>query len=492
MVPRCQRPVRRVLLCLASTAILAAALLPGPGASAAQVPRPGRAFRSLSLIYPGSQVMSVDYQTSAAPALPREAVASAMAPDGRARHGTTTTIGLSRSGDGIRLNAATPIATGPAAGASPTPIVTHYSLAAAWPMAGHDPGQSFADVLGSVVPGAVPLLHLRWQAQGLVPQIEAGGLLYAINANSQVESLDAAGGTVGRTYQSPGVVGLAYQAPYLYVNRSSEIRIVDAATAGWSNSATDSVGDATPTFSSLIVSGRQIFTGSGPASPTSLASFYSFDAQSGNKLWQHPGSFTSTPCLAYGTLYVSYGPFGSMDTYVIDAANGFQFREFKKLGAIQWNAAGDRVYASVLSGPPDRLRASVRAYDRFGKPRWVAHNILFGAALPEMMFGIAPGGVDARSALDGHRLWRTDLPGLNAISSGTVAVSGDLIVVQADDGVLRLLDRDTGLLVRTLKPPFVATLARNLLVGGGIIFESVTPVHPGGKAGPATLLAFGP
>ena len=373
----------------------------------------------------------------------------------------------------------------------PTPALTGYSLSAAWPMAGHDPGQSYADAFGSVLPGAVSLLHLRWQAQGVTPQVEAQGVVYSLDADGNVESLDTAAGRPRLRYQSTGVIGLAYQPPYLYVNRSSEIRIVDAATGNLTSSATDNTGGATPSFSSLIVSGRQIFTGAG-ASQASTTQFYAFDAQSGNKIWQFPGSYTSTPCLAYGTLYVSYGAFGSADSYAIDAANGYLLREIKHLGAIQWDAAGDGVYASVLAGSTDRLRASVRAYDRFGKLRWVAHDILFGAALPTIMFGIAPGAVDARSAVDGHRLWKTVLPGLSSVSTGTVAVSGSLVVVQSADGLIRLLDRDTGTLLRTLRPPFAASAARNLLVGGGIIFESVKPTLPGGSTGPTTLLAFGP
>ena len=278
-------------------------------------------------------------------------------------------------------------------------------------MVGHDPGQSYGDALGSIVPGAIPLLHLRWQAQGFTPQAESGGVLYAIDANAHVESFDAPMGTLRRAYQTPDVVGLAYQSPYLYMNRLSEIRIVDAATAGWSNTATDASGSAVPSFSSVIVSGRQIFTGAGAASATTLAAFYAFDALSGSKIRQHPGSFTSIPCLSYGTLYVSFGAFGSADSYALDAANGFQFRHLKKLGAIQWNASGDSVYASVLTGPPDRLRAAVKAYDCFGKPKWVGHDILFGAALPGSMYGIAPGAVDARSAVDGHRPRKAALPG---------------------------------------------------------------------------------
>ena len=44
-------------------------------------------------------------------------------------------------------------------------------------MAGHDAGQSYADRLGSIVPSAIPLMHLRWQAPGLTPQVEAAGVL---------------------------------------------------------------------------------------------------------------------------------------------------------------------------------------------------------------------------------------------------------------------------------------------------------------------------
>jgi outer membrane protein assembly factor BamB len=388
---------------------------------------------------------------------------------------------------------ATASATGTFVGLPGTPIVTHYSLTASWPMAGHDAGQSYADLLGSIVPSAIPLMHLRWQAPGLTPQVEAGGVLYAIDSTANAGAYDAAMGTLQRQYQTPGVIGVAYQSPNLYLNRSSEIRIVNAATAGWSNSATDSAGGMVPSFSSLIVSGRRIYTGAGPSSATTLAQYYAFDAVSGSIIWQHPGSFTSTPALVHGTLYVSFGTFGSADTYAIDAENGFQLRMLKNLGAIQWNAAGDRVYASLLTGPSDSLlHASIRAYDRFGKPLWVAHDILYGAALPEIMYGIAPGAIDARSAKDGHRIWKASFADLSSISPGSVAVSGNLVVVQANDGRIRLLDRDTGVLLRTLKPPFPAMSAHNLIVGGGIIFESIKHAQQGAKNGPPTLLAFGP
>ena len=72
-----------------------------------------------------------------------------------------------------------------------------------------------------------------------------------------------------------------------------------------------------------------------------------------------------------------------------------------------------------------------------------------------------------------------------------MAVSGNLVVVQADNGLLHLLDRDTGAQLRALKPPFAAKAARNLLVGGGLIPEASQRVQPGGKSGPTTLLRPG-
>ena len=479
MVRLCIRPARRVYLRWACGMALLGSTMYAHGVSAKPVP-----------ITPLSLTPTISSTVGHSTVRGGGATSGSAAAATPARHGETYGIRPSRRGLAV-LPIAVSSATPAIAQAVPTPALTGYSLSAAWPMAGHDPRQSYADALGSILPGAVPLLHLRWQAQGLTPQVEAQGVVYSLDASGNVESLDTAAGRPRFRYQSPGVVGLAYQSPYLYINRSSEIRIVDAATGNWSNSATDTTGGATPSFSSLIVSGGQIFTGAG-ASQASTAQFYAFDAQSGNKIWQYPGSYTSTPCLAYGTLYVSFGAFGNADSYAVDAANGYLLRELKHLGAIQWDAAGDGVYASVLAGSTDRLRASVRAYDRFGKLRWVAHDILFGAALPTIMFGIAPGAVDARSAEDGHRLWKAELPGLNSVSTGTVAVSGNLVVVQSSDGLIRLLDRDTGSLLRTLRPPFAATAARNLLIGGGIIFESVKPVLPGGTTGPTTLLAFGP
>jgi len=378
------------------------------------------------------------------------------------------------------------------------PAATTFSLAASWPMLGHDAGQSYADPVGSIAPSAVPLLHLRWQAAGLTPRIEAGGVVYALDGTGHVLAMNAASGTLVYKYLTSGVKSVAYKAPLLYLNRGSEIRLVVASSAALAGTAAaPSSNHQIPSFASIVLSGSYIYTGIGATGPGTLARFFAFDAATGSLVWQDSGSMTSVPCIAGSTLYMSYGPFGSADSYLIDPATGVQRTVIRGLGALQWNSAGTMLYASVLSGSGSNLQASTRAYDQDGHLKYVAHDMLFGAALPDELLGLLPGAVDARSATTGRRLWETQVPGLASVALGSldshqVAVSGNLVIVQADDGEVVLLDRTTGQLLDTLQPPFSGTAAKNLIVGGGIIFESISPTLKTGKAGPPTLLAFGP
>jgi outer membrane protein assembly factor BamB len=379
------------------------------------------------------------------------------------------------------------------AGSTPNaPEPTIFSLSAAWPMVGHDAGQSYADPVGSIAPSSLPYVHVRWQAAGETPQIEAAGLVYVLAADGRVTALDAVRGTLRHQYQSTNVQGLALRGPLIYLNRRSEIRIVTAATSDWTHSATDSAGAQAAAFDSFILSGGTLFTGVGPPSASTVSRYYAFDARTGKQLWQRSGSLSSIPCVADGTLYLGFGGLGSGNSYLLDPTTGAVRRVLKDLGTAQWHAAGGNTYASILRGGGSSLRASINAYDRSGNVRWTAHDILFGAALPDIMFGIAPGAVDARSAIDGHRLWKTLIPGLQSVGLGSLVVSGNLALVQATDGRISILNRDDGRLLRVLRPPFSGIAAGNLIVGGGIIFESLSQALAGGKAGPTSLLAFGP
>ncbi|MDB5058932.1 MAG: hypothetical protein JWO59_2404 [Chloroflexi bacterium] len=372
------------------------------------------------------------------------------------------------------------------------PVTTTYSLSASWQMVGHDAGQSYADAVGSIAPTSLPFLHVRWQATGQTPRIEAAGLVYTLSADGHVSALDAVRGTVRHQYQSTNVQGLASRGPLIYLNRRSEIRIVAAATADWTHSATDSAGTQAAAFDSFVLSGGTLFTGVGPDSASTLSRYYAFDANTGKQLWQRSGSFSSVPCVADGIVFLGFGGMGTGDSYLLDSATGAVRKVLKNLGTAQWHAAGGSIYASILRGGGSSLRASIRAYDRFGNVKWTAHDILFGAALPGTLFGITPGAVDARSAIDGHRLWKSLIPGLQSVGLGSLVVTGNLVLVQAVDGRISILDRDDGHLLRVLKPPFSGSAAGDLIVGGGIIFESLSQPQSGGKAGPSVLLAFGP
>ncbi|MGH2411020.1 MAG: hypothetical protein ACRDGS_11715, partial [Chloroflexota bacterium] len=191
------------------------------------------------------------------------------------------------------------------------------------------------------------------------------------------------------------------------------------------------------------------------------------------------------------SVYLSFGSFGSGDTDVVNATTGAVRKVLHDLGTAQWHTSGNRLYASVLHGSGNNLTASVRAYTLGGKPLWVGHDVLFGAALPDRMFGVTATAVDARSAVDGHRLWKRVIPGLHAIAPGSVAIVGKLLLVQAQSGTITLLDTDTGALLGALHPPSPASAAGNLIAGDGLIYESVTIKAAAGSPAKPELLAFG-
>ncbi len=352
-------------------------------------------------------------------------------------------------------------------------------------------GQSFFDPVGGIPVSAVPRLHLRWSFGGVAPAIEAGTTLYALDQGGKVIALNAQTGSVRHRYLSVGVQSLAHDGHLLYFNRGTEIRYVDDKTAAWHSTATDKQGNLAPAFGAIVVDGPAVYTGVGPQGSGSLARYYAFDARTGRMLWMREGSLSSVPCLAGRTLYLSLGPFGAADTYLLDPSTGAVQRVIKSLGTAQWHSSGGRVYASVLRGSGNNFTAFVNAYDLGGRLSWAAHDELFGAAQPDRFFGVTPNAIDARSAKDGHRIWKRAIPGQQSIASGAVVVAGNLLIVQAPDGRLTLLDAGSGRVLRVLHPPVPGVSSGNLIVGDGFVYESVEQKAAGNGHGAPTLLAFG-
>ena len=321
----------------------------------------------------------------------------------------------------------TPVPRRPTATPSATPVPRPtVSAVDEWPMVGHDAGQSFADPAWAVSLSAAPRLRLRWAAADTAPAIESGGTLYGLTSGQKVIALDPRTGAARHHYLSVGVRDLAQAGRLVYFNLGTQIRYVDDQTADWKHTATDKQGNLVPAFTAMVVDRSRVYTGVGSQSAGSLARAYAFDANTGKIQWSYPGNLSSVPCLAGNDLYLSFGSFGSGDSEVLDAATGTVRRVLHGLGTAQWHASGTRVYASVLAGSGNNLTASVRAYSLSGTLLWIGHDVLFGAALPNRMFGVTPTAIDARSALDGHRLWRRTIPGLRAIAPGAVAVAGNL------------------------------------------------------------------
>ncbi len=380
-----------------------------------------------------------------------------------------------------------PTATQPAP-PSPAPAV---SAVDEWPMVGHDAGQSFANLAWDVSPEAAPRLRLRWVLADAAPAIDSAGTLYALTSSRKVVALNPRTGVMRHRYLSVGVQGLAHAGRLVYFNLGTEIRYVDDRTAAWNHTASAKAGNQVAAFNAVVVGGHFLYTGVGTQSAGTLSRAYAFDADTGKLLWSLPGSPSSVPCLAGGSIYVSFGSYGSGDTDVVDAVTGTVRRVLRGRGTAQWHAAGTRVYASVLAGSGNNLTASVRAYSLAGKLLWVGHDLLFGAALPNRMFGVTPTAIDARSALDGHRLWRRSIPGLHAIAPGSVAVAGSLVLVQAQSGDITILDAANGHILGVLAPPAPGVSAGSLIVGDHMIYESVSTRAVGAAHTSPELLAFG-
>ena len=65
--------------------------------------------------------------------------------------------------------------------------------------------------------------------------------------------------------------------------------------------------------------------------------------RTGRLLWARPSAASSTPCLAVGTLFLSAGPLGAGDSYLIDPATGAVRRTLKRYGTAQWHTSGEIV-----------------------------------------------------------------------------------------------------------------------------------------------------
>jgi len=204
--------------------------------------------------------------------------------------------------------AATPTAT---ARALPAPSAARQpdALASGWPMAGHDPGQSFAFPNDVFAVTSLLSLGLRWERTGASPAIALAGKVYAIEVSiGKVTAYTARAGGVDHRYRSTGVQG---------------------PVAG-------SIGPIIPSLSSL-------FAGAGQGADVAGGRAYAFDMRTGRLLWARPSAASSTPCLAVGTLFLSAGPLGAGDSYLIDPATGAVRRTLKRYGTAQWHTSGEIV-----------------------------------------------------------------------------------------------------------------------------------------------------
>jgi hypothetical protein len=72
-----------------------------------------------------------------------------------------------------------------------------------------------------------------------------------------------------------------------------------------------------------------------------------------------------------------------------------------------------------------------------------------------------------------------------------VAVAGRLVFVQAQNGGITVLNGGNGHILTVLRPPTPSAAAGNLIVGGGLVYESITTRAAGTSKPSLELLAFG-
>jgi hypothetical protein len=167
----------------------------------------------------------------------------------------------------------------------------------------------------------------------------------------------------------------------------------------------------------------------GRCAPTNFTCLRGYHTSDGTVAWSHllgPGSFTSTPTVANGVVYIG-DSFGILE---LSLRTGATISGFQSPWDLQAAVAGGRIFRGDW----------VYATGSNQKLWYGAHAAALRSATATDVFTHDDGALLAWNAVNGASRWSTPLA---CSSTSQPAVAGDLVVVQAC-GTLRAYDRTTG------------------------------------------------
>ena len=320
--------------------------------------------------------------------------------------------------------------------------------------------------------------------------VVAGGVIYTLDARSQVTATSTAGATLWTADVSPRVDGgndasgggLAVADARVFVTTGfGELTVLDAATGAesWTQDLDAPAGSAPTVFGDLVY----------VVSRDSVA--WAIDVETGRVRWQLSG----TPSV--GNFAGGAGVAVNSEIAVFPFPSGEVLGAFPKGGLQRWSNVvtgerlgsaaakisdiaadpvidGDVVYAGNVSG---RLVAmDVASGDR----RWTSSE---GAVSPVWASGgsvFLVNDINELVRLDasnGTPVWRVDLPNVIERRFGSFqelhanygpVLAGGRLIVASSDGVIRQFDPTSGALIGTLELP--AGAASNPVVAGGTLY----------------------
>ena len=320
--------------------------------------------------------------------------------------------------------------------------------------------------------------------------VVAGGVIYTLDARSQVTATSTAGATLWAADVSPRVDGgndasgggLAVADARVFVTTGfGELTVLDAATGAesWTQDLDAPAGSAPTVFGDLVY----------VVSRDSVA--WAIDVETGRVRWQLSG----TPSV--GNFAGGAGVAVNSEIAVFPFPSGEVLGAFPKGGLQRWSNVvtgerlgsaaakisdiaadpvidGDVVYAGNVSG---RLVAmDVASGDR----RWTSSE---GAVSPVWASGgsvFLVNDINELVRLDasnGTPVWRVDLPNVIERRFGSFqelhanygpVLAGGRLIVASSDGVIRQFDPTSGALIGTLELP--AGAASNPVVAGGTLY----------------------
>lgn len=356
--------------------------------------------------------------------------------------------------------------------------------ASTWPMQGHDPLGTNANVDDrALTPVNVPRLHRIWTVPNVLTAVATDTRVYAVTSlgplsTHRVVVLNARNGAVLRTFDrfalfrskraADAPQSLAYASGRLVVGSSAAIAAIDPDTGAVAWRASTGAN-------SLTIAGGTLYTGNLCESECAAPASDALDLRTGRVLWRHQENGGAQPLLIAAHLFQIWQP----NTRVYDQRTGDLLATLPLQA--QWLGDGNNAFAFVSAPPalaaPVRVKAWVGRIGPAGKPAW---KLQLGSPAD-------PNG-DGHAALANHTLYVPSNrfhPGVIAVdtASGKVRWGADigsffdlvagsrlLFAVHRSSGAVDVLDVRGGRLLRRMAAPAGPGGGSGGIVAGGTLY----------------------